>query len=116
MLAFCHWLSLLCWSLSLLWACEPVILCLSALLGRRALSWVEFVCGDQWDSLRFRAQMETGRIQLLCYSCALCVPGRSCFGQIGVKVVILPLRLGVRALFWYHISPERMCHHVYFYC
>ena len=49
------------WRLSFLWVYEPMILGVSALLGRPAFSWAGLGCGGLWDSLSSRFQMETGR-------------------------------------------------------
>ena len=98
------------WSLSLLLSCEPVILGVSALLGRPSFSWAGFGCGGLWDGLSSMVQMETRRILspaaplFLCLECSRPV---TLWTVIGVKIVIPSLGLGVRALLGEHLSLEK---------
>ena len=90
------------WSLSCLWACEPVILGVSAILGIPTVSWAGFESRDLWDSLSSWAQMV--------YYCALCTPGLVPLWTVfGMKVVISPVALGVRALLGGQLFPGRIC-------
>ena len=70
----CLWLELL----------HPGVLYHCANTPGKTISLLGRVFGCLWNSLISQVQMKTGKIQsqLLHGSCALCVPGSSCFGQI----------------------------------
>jgi hypothetical protein len=97
------------WSFSLLWAYEPVMLGVSALLGRPILL-AGFGCEELWDdSLTSGAQMETGRMlspAVLLFLCPVCSRWILLWTVIGVKVVILHMALGVRALLGSALSEK----------